>query len=1268
MDEIRDEKRKADSELDALCTQINYLLYEADFDKVSIRQAQDKLVKAKEKIFGIMTELRGVYRTRGEHRKADDVEVDMDLYQSRVGKILQEVGDKLKESAKRAVKPESDKDSFETENLQKWLHGQSRREFEAERFPEGTIDETPAQTPQTSFFKRVRHVFFFHSKSPERKMEAGTRSNLERITVPKFNGDKTKFERFWTAFSNCVDKGCESSEIKMLRLDIVNGLESCLVGKAADLLEGLDYSETAYATAKMRLQRKFGGPRRQVQNQIEKLRSMKPLHVDNVEDLEKFSDALENIVVLLQTQGKLNELQPNSSLYTMSLQKIPEEMLSQYYRWLGERRKPETLEVFKDWILDETDYRVKAAEAIKGLKPSKKRFETHLGMVKHADQSKSRAICCFCKTEGHEIWKCVKFKALHTDDRWKIAKDQALCFRCLSNTHKGSSCRRFRECGIDGCKSNHRRLLHALRQPPNPSTAANNSTRPLPAVEDDPAIPSATGTPTIPTISPEGGGVVANLPMVGESSIQRTHTATLTAHASSELVSLRTVPVCIKANGKKVKVNAVLDDASTGSLLNEEIAIALGLQSAYERETVRVLNETVESFDTMPVEITLESVDGQTSMALNVYTCARNVTGNYQAVNWNLYKDQWSYLSSIKFPEPAKDPIVDILIGVEYSFLHSSTVDLSGQDPKGPVARLGPLGWTCIGSPNGSKGFCHKRASFLSKFFVRPTVFDEINATLKKFWEVENSGINVEKQEILTSDEKKALNQVQNSLRLVDGRYQLEVPWKNERPVLPDNYTMALKRLENTELKLLKHPEMAQDYQATITSYLQQGYIRKLLDNEMKQVPGWLLPHFPVFRPERQTTKTRIVFDASAKHTGVSLNDEILPGPKLQNDLVDILLRFRRNPIALVADISQMYLRIQIAPPDRRYFRFLWRNLDMKRKPEVYEFERVVFGKKSAPFEAQYTIQEHARTHQSQFPAAAETILESTYMDDSMDSTVDEQNAIDLYHQLSQLWEKAGMHARKWLSNSTHVLKEVPQEDRLGKVDFNHEDLPSTKTLGVVWIAETDVFTFNTKPPPTDLPLTKRNVLKNVATLFDPLGLVTPYTIRAKILLQVMWTRGLDWDEAIDGDLTEQVQQWFSELDDLKKVQVHRCLQPRTSPAETTIHTFVDASKDAFGAVSYVRNARLDGVVENRFIASKTKVAPLATMSIPRLELSAAVMGLRLAQTVSKVLQMAIGRAIFWSDSTNTLWWIRGNGRRFKPFVANRVGEIQAHTDPFQWR
>ena len=150
------------------------------------------------------------------------------------------------------------------------------------------------------------------------------------------------------------------------------------------------------------------------------------------------------------------------------------------------------------------------------------------------------------------------------------------------------SCHRFRECGINGCKSNHHHLLHAFRQPPNPSAAGNNSTRLLPAVEEDPIIPSATGTPIISTISQEGVGVTTSLPMEGESSIQRAHTATLLEHSSSELASLRTIPVWLKGNGKKVKVNAVLDDASTGTFPNEEIAIALGLQSTYESDSESV--------------------------------------------------------------------------------------------------------------------------------------------------------------------------------------------------------------------------------------------------------------------------------------------------------------------------------------------------------------------------------------------------------------------------------------------------------------------------------------------------------------------------------------------------------------------------------------------------------------------------------------------------------------------------------------------------------
>ena len=205
-------------------------------------------------------------------------------------------------------------------------------------------------------------------------------------------------------------------------------------------------------------------------------------------------------------------------------------------------------------------------------------------------------------------------------------------------------------------------------------------------------------------------------------------------------------------------------------------------------------------------------------------------------------------------------------------------------------------------------------------------------------------------------------------------------------------------------------------------------------------------------RPDRATTKTRIVFDASAKCDGISLNDVIYQGPKLQRDLNDVLLRFRRRPVALICDIAEMYLRIEVAPEDRSCQRFLWRSMDQQKEPEEFEFNRVVFGVNSSPFHAQFVSQFHAERHKDELPLAAETVSKSTYMDDSMDSMSDDSQGIELYKQLEELWNKAGMHARKWMSNSTKVLEKIPIEDRASEVDINEDPLPTLKTLGVTWI------------------------------------------------------------------------------------------------------------------------------------------------------------------------------------------------------------------------
>ena len=207
-----------------------------------------------------------------------------------------------------------------------------------------------------------------------------------------------------------------------------------------------------------------------------------------------------------------------------------------------------------------------------------------------------------------------------------------------------------------------------------------------------------------------------------------------------------------------------------------------------------------------------------------------------------------------------------------------------------------------------------------------------------------------------------------------------------------------------------------------------------------------------------------------------------------------------------------------------------------------------------------------------------------------------------------------------------------------------------------------DVFKFQVNRPAEKHDQTKQNFLKGIATLFDPLGLLTPYTIRAKVLLQEMWACGVDWDEPVGEDLSKKATQWFDELSALASLKIPQCLRNPTTVEEKTMHTFVDSSQEAYGAACYVRHLYKDGTLTCRLVASKSCVAPLQPVSIPRLEPTGTVAGPKLVLGIDK------SKWVFWSDSMDILYWIRGQSRKFKPFVANRVGEIQASTNPEQWR
>ena len=1054
---------------------------------------------------------------------------------------------------------------------------------------------------------------------------AGPWAQLKKISIPVFDGDKRRFESWWAAFSSCIDAAPVTAESKMLQL------RQYLKGQPLSVIESFGYSPAAYDAAKALLTRKYGGERRRVAIHLEEIEAMRPVRYGQPRELEHFADLLSIAVVNLKDSGRAAELAAGTFFYSLQ-RKLDQQIVARYHRWRYDHNQPESVESLLTFCTMEADFLVTAAETVSGFGPTARndspraardsRFEKPRTFA--ASTQPRQSTCAVCQGQ-HKVWQCMSFKAATPKKRWWLAKEHRLCYRCLEAGHSGQSCSWGRPCQISGCTKSHHRLLHGLEEKPVSKQQQ---------VGTAPSEAEAKSAPT--TLS--------------------------TAQTTTPAVSMRTVPVVLKHNSQELHVNALLDDASTDTYVTSRVADQLGLTGEQQTLSVKVLSGRTEMFRTTAVTVEIHSIDGTTSATLDAFT-TDSVIGTSSAVNWQQQQHKWPHLVEIPFAAMQKRRQVDILIGINGAELQTALKEVRGQ-PGEPIARLTPLGWTCIGFTSQ-----HQRTRPQPMTYLIQTASSDINESLAQLWSIEEFSKDEPQLPLLSAEEQDAMRATRSSMRQIDDRYEVGIPWRDGRPTLPDNYPAAVKRLRSTEKRLSQDSAVAAAYNKIIKDYVSKGYVRKVAATELKPGRQWFLPHFAVLRPDKETTKTRIVFDASAKYDGIALNDTIFPGPKLQRQLPSVLTRFRQRPVAVVCDIAEMYLRIGLHPEDRPYHRFLWRDLDQSTEPQVYEFQRLVFGANASPFLAQFVSQEHARSHQTDYPLAAETMLSSTYMDDSMDSAADNADGVKLYEQLSRCWKGAGMHARKWLSNSKVVMERVPKEDRASQIDLDCPELPSVKTLGLLWSATTDNFTFKPRVS-RESRITKRSFLSATASVFDPLGFITPYTVQARILIQDMWIDGCDWDDPLPETVNSKVVNWYSDLAELSDLKIPRCLQEvaTNSPVNRQIHVFADASEVAYGAVAYLRCVYHDGHVSTALISSRARVAPIAAVSIPRMELMAAVLAVQLAIWAADVLSEPKNEVALWTDSLNVLYWIRNRARSFKPFIASRVGEIQRHTTPRQWR
>ena len=317
-----------------------------------------------------------------------------------------------------------------------------------------------------------------------------------------------------------------------------------------------------------------------------------------------------------------------------------------------------------------------------------------------------------------------------------------------------------------------------------------------------------------------------------------------------------------------------------------------------------------------------------------------------------------------------------------------------------------------------------------------------------------------------------------------------------------------------------------------------------------------------------------MVFDDAASYKGTSLNDQLVAGPDLLNSLVGVIMRFRLHDVAMIADIETMFFQVQVIEKDQPSLRFLWRDVERENPPDVYQMQSMIFGAKSSPCCANYCLKRTAVDNQATIEKQTfKTVLRDFYMDDLLKSLPTEEDATKLALELIDLLSSGGFRLTKIMSNSRNVLAQLPPEDILCTLgehqpfNLDLDSLPLERALGVLWNVQQD--SLEMKVVTKQLPPTKRGILKQIATIYDPLGLAAPFVLRAKMILQELWRLQYGWDDEIKGILLEAWKVWKAELPALASLSVPRCYLSGADYRCAQLHIFADASELAFGAAAY---------------------------------------------------------------------------------------------------
>lgn len=1125
---------------------------------------------------------------------------------------------------------------------------------------------------ETQYYKTCAHAHEIlntyqrlHEKIENASNASHSRANhrlvkLPTIQLPKFGGSYDRWLEFHDTFSSLIHNNDDIDEVNKFHY-----LRASLEGSAAVVIQSVDFSATNYLVAWKLLCERFDNKRLLIQNHVAALFNIDPITKESSVNLKRLIDQINKNLRALESLGE-----PVTHWDTLLIHIVTQKLDAKTYReWeeykgnLGKGKdKTIKFDSFLEFLHNRADLietiemsqnaqktgsskcatKIKTMVSVQGGSYNNNNPSTTTNNYKNHSSMKP---CPNCNGE-HYLNNCPNFLALSSEARYKLLPNYKLCFNCFRSGHYANSCKKS---GCKVCKRKHHTLIHVNEFSVRQSTASvsancdngNNASESSQSIKSQPSVvPSSSHNPSVVL----SGTVMTTNENSGQGQCD--------VLLSTALVKL------YDSNNREVIARAILDSGSTSCLMTEDLYKQLNLPVNCINKSVIGINNITSHISQM-CRVQVKSLNENFSTCLSCFILP-SITDNVPGCRIDVRSLRVPSDICLADPKYYLPSAINLIIGADvfWDILGSQRIKLG--DGK-PILYETRLGWIVSGpvtSGHTSTWPCKIKCNVTQVDSMTSYNFnDDIQNQLMRFWQLEE----VCPQSNHYFPEEKLCEEhfVKNTTRLADGRFCVRIPLKQAPDVLGSSYQRAKHCLLSLERRLKGDDSFSKMYKEFMREYKNLGHMSECKPNI--ELPHYFIPHHGVLRECSTTTKLRVVFNASSPTSSrVSFNDIQMIGPTVQDDLLSILLRFRQHKYVLVADVEKMYRQIVVHEADRPLQQIIWRENESD-SLKSYALNRVSYGTASAPYLASRCLKQIGI--ECKDPTIADIIIHDFYVDDLLTGSDFISEALRIREQVSAELASACMPLRKWKSNEPQLLSQASHQPSL---ELKLGDAEPNKTLGLGWDSESDQFHFPVNPVIVK-GKTKRDILSVIAQIFDPLGILSPFIISMKLILQRLWLQRLSWDEELPSEIYQAWIETVHSLPHLSSLRIPRHVIC-DSHSQLELHIFTDASERAYGACVYVRSIDYDDAVSVQLLTAKSRVAPIKPTTIPRLELCGALIGARIYEKCVTALRAKINRVIFWSDSTIVLGWLKMLPSKLQPFVRNRIAEILDKTGSCTWR